>query len=65
MGLGVSKTAQIRVYARSFLCAGCRLGEGHVAPVYTKLLARAVFVVKHDGFNKFSIKFASGPLAAS
>ena len=64
MGLGVSKIAQIR-YARSFLCAGCGLREGHVAPVYAKLVARVVFAVKHYGFGIFFMKDCSGPLAAS
>ena len=57
--------ARIRVYGRSFLCTGCGLGEGHVAPVCAKVVARIVFAVKHYGFNTFCIKDAFGPLAAS
>ena len=53
------------LYARSLLCAGCGLGEGHVAPVYAKVVARVVVAVKHNCFNTFCIKDASGPLGAS
>ena len=65
MGLGVSWIAQIRVYVRSFLCAGCGNGEGHVAPVYAKWLARSVFAVKHNDFGTFYIKILSGALGGS
>ena len=65
MGLGVSKLAQIRVYARSFLCAGCGNGEGHVAPVYAKRTVARVFAVKHNDFGTFYIKILSGALGGS
>ena len=51
-------------YARSFLCAGCGLREGHVAPVYAKLVARSVFAVKHNDFGTFSLKILSGAIGA-
>ena len=49
MGLGVPLFGRFRIYARSFLCAGCGNGEGHVGPVYAKVVARVVFAVKLNG----------------
>ena len=57
--------AQIRVYARSFLCAGCGNGEGRVAPVYAKVVTRVVFAVNLDGFGRFYVKMSPGALGAS
>ena len=65
MGLGVSNLAQIRVYARSFLCAGCGNGESHVASVYAKWLVRSVFAVKRNDFGTFCIKILSKALGGS
>ena len=53
LGLDVWENAQICVYVRSSLCAGCGLCEGHIAPVYAKLIARAVFAAKQSGFGTF------------
>ena len=51
MGLGIPLLGGFRVYVRSFLRAGCRNGEGHVAPVYAKVVARVVFALKLNGFG--------------
>ena len=51
--------------ARSFLCAGCGLGQEHVAPVYAKRLPAPVVAVKHYDFSTFSLKIISGALGAS
>ena len=63
--MGESWLARLRVNFRSFLCAGCGLGEGHVAPVYTKWLARSVVAVKHSDFCTFYIKILSGAIGGS
>ena len=57
--------AQIPVYGRSFLCAGCGLGEGHAAPVYAKVVVGVVFAVKQNGFDTLCIKDLFGALGAS
>ena len=50
---------------RSFLCAGCRNGEGHVAPVYAKRSVASLLTVKHCGFGTFYVKRPPGALSAS
>jgi len=39
------------VRARSFLCAGCRDGEGQGAPVQAKWSPTPVLTEKHNGFD--------------
>ena len=48
-----------------FLCAGCGLGEAHVAPVYAKHSLAPLFVLKHNGFDTFYVKNLSGAFGAS
>ena len=37
------ETPQTEPYVREFLCAGAVNGDGHVAPVYAKVVARITF----------------------
>ena len=53
------------MYVRSFVCAGCGRGEGHVAPINAKVVARVVFATKGNGFRTFCIKDPLGALGAS
>ena len=56
MGMGIWLFGGFRVYARSFLCAGCGNGEGHVAPVYANLLGRVVFTKNSMVFCDFALQ---------
>ena len=53
------------LYGRPLLSLCCGLGEGHVAPVYTKVVARVGFGFKTNGFDTFYLKDLSVLLAAS
>ena len=45
--LGICATPISAPYARNILCVGAVDGDGHVAPIYAKVLARITFVETH------------------
>ena len=53
------------LYVRPLLSPCCGLGEGQVAPVYAKVVAHVVFVVKRTGFDPFYLTDPSGLPAGS
>ena len=62
--MGVLSDAPFPLYGRLLLSPGCGLGEGQVAPVFAKVVARVISSVKLYDFNTFSLKDAFGLLAA-